>query len=225
MLDIEKIKEIEKENKNKKKLLDIKYESLPFTDFLNPRYTATVKVKAQKLYDFSKKNSIPFFNLTSACFLKAVNEVPELKRCIINKQVYEYENINAITPIFMPDKTVKYIEIPPSHYFKSFKEWNEYLQYKKKNIEKESCTIDAYKKDEEPIIYFSCIPWIHFESMTNVVSTSQQINPAIVWGKLEENKIPISLTVSHIFFFGYHFKLFFEGVEKYFDNPELITNN
>ena len=225
MLDIEKIKEIEKENKNKKKLLDIKYESLPFIDFLNPRYTTTVKVKGQKLYDFSKKNSIPFFNLTSACFLKAANEIPELKRCIIDKQVYEYENINAMTPIFMPDKTVKYIKIPPLHYFKSFKEWNEYLQYKKKNIEKENCTLDAYTKDEEPIIYLSCIPWIHFESMTNVVSTPQQINPAVVWGKLEENKIPISLTVSHIFFYGYHFKLFFEGVEKYFDNPELITNN
>ena len=63
MLDIEQIKEIEKENRNKRKLLDIKYESLPFTDFLNPRYSATVKVKGQKLYDYSKQNKIPFFNL------------------------------------------------------------------------------------------------------------------------------------------------------------------
>ena len=49
MIDVEKIKEIEKENKHKKKFLDIKYESLPFTDFLSPRYSMTVKVKAQKL--------------------------------------------------------------------------------------------------------------------------------------------------------------------------------
>ena len=33
MLEIEKIKEIEKINKYKKKLLDIKYESLPFNRF------------------------------------------------------------------------------------------------------------------------------------------------------------------------------------------------
>ena len=89
MLDIEKIKEIEKENKHKKKLLDIKYESLPFTDFLSPRYSMTVKVKAQKLYDYAKKNGIPFFNLTSACILKAINEISEFKKRIINKQVYE----------------------------------------------------------------------------------------------------------------------------------------
>ena len=91
--------------------------------------------------------------------------------------------------------------------------------------DKENCSIDAYKKDEEPIVYFSCLPWIHFESMTNVISSSKQINPAIIWGKLEENKIPITLSISHIFIFGYHFKLFYEGVEKYFDNPELITGN
>jgi len=61
--------------------------------------------------------------------------------------------------------------------------------------------------------------------MTNVISTSKQINPAIIWGKLEENKIPITLSISHIFIFGYHFKLFYEAVEKYFDNPELVTGN
>ena len=224
MIDVEKIKEIEKENKHKKKFLDIKYESLPFTDFLSPRYSMTVKVKAQKLYDYAKKNTIPFFNLTSACILKVVNEIPEFKKRIINKQIYEYENISAITPILMPDKSTKEIEMPPLHYFKNFKEWNEYVQYKKKNIEKENFVMDGFKRDEEPIVNFSCIPWLHFESMTNVVSSSHQIYPVISWGKLEDGKIPISLTISHIFFFGYHFKLFYEGVEKYFDNPELITN-
>ena len=225
MIDFDKIKEIEKENKYKKKLLDIKYESLPFTDFLCPRYSMTVKVKAQKLYDYAKKNNIPFFNLTSACILKVINEIPEFKKRIINKQVYEFENISAITPILLKDNSIKEIEMPPLHYFKTFKEWNEYIQYKKKNIDIENFQCDGFKRDEEPIVNFSCIPWLHFESMTNVVSSSHQIYPVISWGKLEDNKIPISLTISHIFFFGYHFKLFYEGVEKYFNNPELIDNN
>ena len=58
--------------------------------------------------------------------------------------------------------------------------------------------------------------------MTNVTYSPLQIYPVIAWGKLVDGTIPISLTVSHIFFFGYHFKLFYEGVEKYFNNPELI---
>lgn len=94
----------------------------------------------------------------------------------------------------------------------------------KKNIDKESYC-EAADRDEKPLVNFSCLPWFHFESMTNAVSSSHQIYPLISWGKLEDSKIPVSLTASHIFFFGFHFKLFFEGVEKYFDNPELIDTN
>ena len=154
--------------------------------------------------------------------IKCYNEIPEFKKRIINKEVIEYENISAITPILQKDKSTKEIELPPLKYFKTFKEWNDYIQYKKENIEKEQFTVPANKRDEEPIVNFSCIPWIHFDSMTNVVFSPLQIYPVIAWGKLEDNKIPISLTVSHIFFFGYHFKLFHDGVEKYFNNPELI---
>ena len=75
-----------------------------------------------------------------------------------------------------------------------------------------------------PIVNFSCIPWIHFESMTNIQYSPHQIYPTISWGKIEDDKIPVSLSVSHIFFFGYHFKLFYEGVQKYFNNPELLLN-
>ena len=107
MVDVGKIKEIEKENKYKKKLLDIKYESLPFTDFLCPRYSMTVIVTGQKLYDYAKKNNIPFFNLTSACILKAITEIPEFKKRIINKQIYEFENISAITPILLVQNDIQ----------------------------------------------------------------------------------------------------------------------
>ncbi len=223
MLNVDEIKKKEKENKYKSKTLDIKYESLPFLDFQSTRYSMTVKVKIGKIYTLSKEKKIPFFNLTSACILSAINEIPEFKKRIINKKVVEFERVTAITPILQEDKTIREIELPPLDYFKSFNEWNDYIQYKKKNIEKEGFNLESSKRDEEPIVNFSCIPWLHFESMTNVTYSPLQIYPVIAWGKLVDGTIPISLTVSHIFFFGYHFKLFYEGVEKYFNNPELIA--
>ena len=223
MIDLDKIKKIEKKNKYNKKKLDIKYESLPFLDFFCSKYSMTAKVDISKVYEHSKKNGIPFFNLTSACILCTVNEIPELKKRIINKEVVEYENISAVTPILQEDKSIKEIEMPPLYYFNTFKEWNDYIQYKKKNIEKEEFILPSSKRDEEPIANFSCIPWVHFESMTNLVYQPLSIYPTISWGKMEDGKIPITLSVSHIFFFGYHFKLFYENIEKYFKNPELIT--
>ena len=86
MLNLEEIKKTEEENKYKKKVLDIKYESLPFLDFHSTRYSMTVKINIGQVYDFSKKNKIPFFNLTSACILTAINEIPEFKKRIIKKK-------------------------------------------------------------------------------------------------------------------------------------------
>ena len=157
-MNLEEIRRIEKDNKYKKKILDIKYESLPFLDFQNTRYSMTVKVNIGQVYNYAKSNKIPFFNLTSASILSAINEIPEFKRRIINKEVVEYENVSAVTPIIQEDKTTKEIELPPLKYFKNLKEWNDYIQFKKQNIEKEQFTVPANKRDEEPIVNFSCIP-------------------------------------------------------------------
>ena len=73
-----------------------------------------------------------------------------------------------LKPILQEDKTIKEIEMSP-YYYNSFKDWNDYLEYKKKNIGKEEVCITHQGREEEPVAYFSCIPWTHFESMTNLV--------------------------------------------------------
>ena len=216
--------EVESYEKNKynQKILEISVSKLPFLDFFCSRYSMTVKIKAINTYNFAKKNNIPFFNLTLACLLEAINKIPEFKRRIIDNKVIEYENINAVTPILQKDNSIREIEIFPLSNFKSFNEWNEYVQYKKNNIEKEQYSKEPSIRDNEPIANFSCIPWLDFDSMTNVIYSPHQIMPCISWGKLNNDNISISLTASHIFIFGFHFKLFYEYSEKYLNNPELI---
>lgn len=60
----------------KYKITDLKADELPFGDFLTSRYSMTVRVKAGKCYEMSKSKNIPFFNLTVACILEAINEIP-----------------------------------------------------------------------------------------------------------------------------------------------------
>ena len=70
-----------------KKELNIKVEELPFQDFLTSRYSMTARVNAQNTYDFAKENNIPFFNMTVACILEAINEIPEFKKRIIDDNI------------------------------------------------------------------------------------------------------------------------------------------
>ena len=97
---------------------------------------------------------------------------------------------------------------------------NDYLEYKKQNIEKEEVHITHQGR---AYANFSCIPWIHFESMTNIVFRPYSTYQNIFLGKMFDGKIPISLTASHNILSGYQFKLFYDSTEKYFKNSELIT--
>ena len=58
--------------------------------------------------------------------------------------------------------------------------------------------------------------------MTNIIASSNQIMPVVSWGKLVDGKIPVSLTASHVFIFGWHFKLFYEKLEMYLNNCEKL---
>lgn len=205
-----------------KKVLDIDVNDLPFIDFLSSRYSMTVRLNAQKTYDLAHEKGIPFFNLTVACILEAINEIPEFKYRIIGDEVVEFEKINGIAPIIQEDHTIREIEIKPLSEFDDICSWNDYLENKKENIEDNLYLVESMKRDEEPIANLSCVPWIDFDSLTNIVASSNQIMPAITWGKLTDGKMPVSITASHIFLFGWHFKLFYEKVEEYLNNPERL---
>ena len=153
------------------KITDIKADELPFSDFLTSRYSMTVRVQAEECYVMSKKENIPFFNLTTACILKAINEIPEFRLRIKEGKVVEYDHINAVSPIMQEDYTIREIEIPPSSEFEDIHEWNEYVENKKTNIENNQFLVEPMMRDELPIANLSCLPWLDFDSMTNIIAS------------------------------------------------------
>jgi chloramphenicol O-acetyltransferase type A len=208
-----------------KRELDINITELPFQGFLTSRYSMTVRVNAQNTYEYAKENNIPFFNMTAASILEAINEITEFKRRIIDDKVYEYDKINGVSPIMQDDHSIREIEILPPSEFQTLTEFNEYIENKKNDIENNQYLVEPSLRDQRPICNLSCIPWINFDSMTNIIASPNQLMPVITWGKLVDGKIPVSLTASHVFIFGYHFKLFYEKIEQYLENPELLEKN
>ncbi len=205
-----------------KKIIKEKVENLPFNDFHTTRYQMTFKVNATKTYDYAKEEDLSFFNISLAILLEGINSVPEMKRRIINNKIIEYEKLDAVTPILKEDKTITEIRVKPISEYKNLKKWNKYVNNLKENLEENRYDIEPLKRDDEPVANFSCIPWMHFDSLTNMIATPHQIQPLITWGRYSEGKIPISITVNHMFVFGYHLKLFNDTIVKYFENPNLF---
>ena len=87
----------------------------------------------------------------------------------------------------------------------------------------EGFTLDMNLRDMENIANFSCIPWIDFDSITTCIVTSNQIQPLITWGRVNENyEMTVAVTVSHIFVNGRELAHFYENAQKEFD--QFLTN-
>lgn len=208
-------------HKYSKKILDIDIDDLPFMDFQSARYSMTARVNIKETYDFSKNNNYSFFNLTLGAMIKAIDEIPEFKRRIIDNKVYEFDCIKAVCPILREDGSIFEIAIDNPCFFNDFPEWMEYVDIKKQR-EDLAFMETVQQRDLEPIVNFSCIPWVNFDAMTNIQGWPTQIMPVISWGKMADGKISVAVSASHIFVFGYQFKQFYETLNKYLSNPNLL---
>lgn len=183
----------------------------------------SARVNVEKLWNYCHENDKSFFVMCLGCMMNAVNEVPEMKRRIIDGRVYEFDYLEATTPIMDEENEIyreMRVKIPQE--FEDIHQWHDYVKELSKDIlsgKNEGFTLDMFKRDSENIANFSCIPWVDFDSITSAIVQNNQIQPLITWGKVDENyEMTVSITVNHIFVNGRELGYFYENVEKEFNS-------
>lgn len=207
------------------KKINMNLDENPFTDFFTSRLSISFRVNAQKTYDYAKKNNLSFFILSLGCLLHGLNNVPEFRRRIIDNTVVEFEKIDAITPILTNDNCIMEMTVTLPEKGETLKNWHDKIQNQEKSIlnTDKPALSDVHERDSLPVANFSCIPWIDFDSLVNPIEKPNQIQPLITWGKLnKDGEIPVAISASHIFIYGYHIKLFHDNIQNNFNNPEKI---
>ncbi|MCS5932954.1 hypothetical protein LNQ03_28635 [Klebsiella pneumoniae subsp. pneumoniae] len=76
--------------------------------------------------------------------------------------------------------------------------------------------------DGEHFICASCLPWLHFTSMTHAEYAVGAAVPALTWGKLQNGVIPVAGRFNHAFVDGLHASRFYALVEEGFIDPERL---
>lgn len=195
----------------------------PFVNFMSSRYSMSARVNVEKLWNYCHENDKSFFVMCLGCMMNAVNEVPEMKRRIIDGRVYEFDYLEATTPIMDEDNEIyreMRVKIPQE--FGDIGEWHDYVKDLSREIlsgKNEGFTLDMFKRDSENIANFSCIPWVDFDSITSAIVQNNQIQPLITWGKVDENyEMTVSITVNHIFVNGRELGYFYENIQKEFNS-------
>lgn len=185
-----------------------------FQEFINMRtsiYDMTVRMDVTNLVLSCKKNKESFFIKFLYLALRELNGIPEFRMRIHNGDPCIYDKVACSFTVlndygYFVNRTAEYSN------YRSFYE-NVLAIIKKAKMEKNTHpqNSDLGRTD---LLYFSCIPWVDFQSMTLPVITSPygsddqtyNIVPCIGWGKyVEENdryKMSLHMKVSHAFIDG-----------------------
>lgn len=205
------------------KEIDFDLENNPFINFLSSRYTMSARVNVENLWIKSKEQDLSFFVMSLGALMNALNDIPQMRRRIIDGKVIEFESLDAVCPIMDKEETVfKEIRIEGPQRFYNILKWHDYVVDYQLNVLEgvdKAFDLDTMERDKINIANFSCIPWVDFDSITNATAAGNAIQPLITWGKVNENyEMTVSITVSHIFVNGLELAKFYKNAQENFDS-------
>ena len=205
------------------KEIDFDLENNPFINFLSSRYTMSARVNVENLWIKSKEQNLSFFVMSLGALMNALNDIPQMRRRIIDGKVIEFESLDAVCPIMDKEGTVfKEIRIEGPQRFYNILKWHDYVVDYQLNVLEgvdKAFDVDTMERDKINIANFSCIPWVDFDSITNATAAGNAIQPLITWGKVNENyEMTVSITVSHIFVNGLELAKFYKNAQENFDS-------
>lgn len=208
---------------DKMKEIDFDLENNPFINFLSSRYTMSARVNVENLWIKSKEQDLSFFVMSLGALMNALNNIPQMRRRIIDGKVIEFESLDAVCPIMDKEETVfKEIRIEGPQRFYNILKWHDYVVDYQLNVLEgvdKAFDVDTMERDKINIANFSCIPWVDFDSITNATAAGNAIQPLITWGKVNENyEMTVSITVSHIFVNGLELAKFYKNAQENFDS-------
>lgn len=205
------------------KEIEFDLENNPFINFLSSRYTMSARVNVENLWIKSKEQDLSFFVMSLGALMNALNDIPQMRRRIIDGKVIEFESLDAVCPIMDKEETVfKEIRIEGPQRFYNILKWHDYVVDYQLNVLEgvdKAFDLDTMERDKINVANFSCIPWVDFDSITNATAAGNAIQPLITWGKVNENyEMTVSITVSHIFVNGLELAKFYKNAQENFDS-------
>jgi chloramphenicol O-acetyltransferase type A len=185
-----------------------------FNAMAYPYAGMTVNVDITELYNYIKKEGLPFFLTVLYAAVNATNSVPELRRRIQDGGIVEYDFCPASYTLALEDGTYCYCRLDCNM---SYQEFLKYAKEQQNNARNEKNMED--KADVNSLLFVSCIPWVSFTSLVQPVPCPADSNPRITFGKYfkEGNRIlmPIALLVHHGLADGIHISRFYESFSQF----------
>ena len=189
-----------------------------YQTFANPCFNVSVSVEAENLYACAKDRKESFFLLALYAILRAANAVPQLRQRVLESgALVEFDRIAVMTPIMTGQEMFRQI-------------WCEYAPEFAAFSADAAVKVAAAKRGAphpmeehgEDFLCASCLPWLHFTSVSQADFSFGQPVPILAWGKMKNGLVPVSCKFSHAFVDGLHAGRFFGNIEDGFASPDTL---
>lgn len=193
-----------------------------FSAMANPYVGVTVETDITNLYEWCSKTEVSFFLSFLYCVGRACNVITEFRQRIKDGSIIEYESCETSHTVMRPDGTYGYCRLDCTKPFDVF------LPYASKLHEaaKHGNALDS-DDDELDLIFVSCLPWLHYTSLTQPTPTPADSNPRITWGKFIKNNdghisLPVTVLANHALTDGIHIAGFYSALQN---EMSKLSNN
>lgn len=183
-----------------------------FRSMTNPYVGVTCEVDITALTEKLRRSGAPFFLSFAYEVLAAANAVPELRRRIEGDRVVEYNRCRCSCTAAKPDGAYAYCTLDGAL------PWNTFLKEGQKALEaaRNGGTIQE-NGDCGEYFFVSCVPWLHYTSMTQPVPCPAYSNVRLAWGRyVTENgrtSLPVTVLAHHALVDGIHLRKFYQELE------------
>jgi len=197
-----------------------------YRNILKTKYTVSIKIEIAALRKLQQEKGYQFFPTFLFVIMKALNQNEALRTSIHEGQLGTW---NYLTPQFTlfheDDKTFSDLWSIYCDDFQTFHQAvvTDMTTYKDVKGIKVKAGLPAN------FVPISCVPWIHFDSISQDTShDSDFLKPIIRFGKFiqegEKVLIPLSIYVNHAIADGYHTSVFLNEVQALADDVEQWMN-
>ncbi|UQZ88247.1 CatA-like O-acetyltransferase [Deltaproteobacteria bacterium Smac51] len=188
-----------------------------YQTFNDPCFHVSVSLDGQRLYEYAKGRGESFFLLTLYAILRAANLVPQMRQRVMGGDIIEFDQLAVMTPIMTGHEMFRQIWCEYAPDFAAF------AQAAAPEAAAARGGNPAPLKDHgQDFLCASCLPWLHFTSISQAALDFHQAVPILGWGQLKDGKIPMSGKFNHAFVDGLHVARFYWHIEQCLARPESL---
>ena len=189
-----------------------------YRDMGAPHLGITADVDMTALLETCQREQRSVFALTMHALVQAANAIPALRQRMRTERgadvVVEHEIVHPAFTVGVEGGLFNFATVPMTDSRVDFADAVANASAKQRHNE----VLEPFEGVRDDVVYLSCLPWIHFRSMTHPVHTDRPDSvPRIAWGRYRLDggvaTLPVNIQVHHALVDGSHLGAFFEGVQ------------